>query len=65
MRVGERVIVDAAATGDGMHHHGVVEDVYVFARATFIAVSFDEPTPWGTWSTVVTNPGLLRKEVTA
>lgn len=62
MNVGERVIVDAAVTGDGSHHTGVIEDIYDFARASFIEVRFDEPTPWGVWGTTVTNPGLIRKE---
>jgi len=63
MRVGERVIVDAAVTGDGMHHSGVIEDIYDFARDSFVDVHFDEPTPWGTWGATVTNLGMIRKEV--
>ena len=59
MNVGERVIVDAAVTGDGIHHTGVIEDIYDFARALFIEVRFDKPTQWGTWGTTVTNPGLI------
>lgn len=26
MKIGERVIVDAAVTGDGVHHHGFIEE---------------------------------------
>lgn len=63
IQIGQRVIVDAAVTGDGVHHHGVVEDIYDFMRTSFFDVHFDEPTPWGVLSTTVTNPGLIRKEV--
>ena len=63
MKIGERVIVDAAVTGDGVHHHGFIEDIYDFARTSFYDVHFDEPTPLGVWGTTVTNPGLLKKEV--
>ncbi len=62
IQIGERVIVDAAVTGDGFHHTGVIEDVYEFARAMFAEVHFDEPTPWGRWGVTVTNLGLIRKE---
>ena len=62
LQIGQRVIVDAAVTGDGVHQHGVIEDIYDFARASFVDVHFDKPTPWGEWGTTVTNPGLLRKE---
>lgn len=62
MRVGERVIVDAAVTGDGIHHHGFIEDIYDFWGTSFFHVHFDEPTPWGVWGATVTNPRLIRKE---
>ena len=62
MKVGERVIVDAAVTGDGVHHHGVIEDIYDFARASFVDVHFDEPTPRGSWGATVTNLGMIRNE---
>ena len=62
LQIGQRVIVDAAVTGDGVHHHGAIEDIYDFAGASFIEVHFDEPTQWGVWGTTVTNPELLRKE---
>ena len=63
MKIGERVIVDAAVTDDGVHHSGVIEDIHVFLRTTFVDVRFDKPTPWGTWGAIVTNLGLIRKEV--
>lgn len=63
MNIGDRVIVDAVVTGDGVHHHGEIIDIYEFARASFVEVHFDEPTPWGTWGTTVTNLGMIRKEV--
>ena len=62
LQIGQRVIVDALVTGDGVHHHGVIEDIYDFARASFIEVHFDEPDCMGRWGTTVTNTGLLRKE---
>ena len=65
MKVGERVIVDAAVMGDGIHHSGVIEDIYEFARETFVDVHFDEPTPWATWGIIVTNLGMIRKEEAA
>lgn len=63
MNIGERVIVDAAVTGDGVHHHGVVVDMYDFARATFVDVRFDKPDCMGRQGVTVTNLGLIRKEV--
>jgi len=63
MEIGERVIVDAAATGDGMHHHGKVKDIYEFGRSTtLVDVEFDEPDICGRWGITVTNLGLIRKE---
>ena len=62
MKVGERVIVECCRHWDGIHHHGFIEDIYDFARASFFEVHFDKPTPWGVWGTTVTNPGLIRKE---
>ncbi len=65
MNVGERVIVDAAVTGDGVHHHGVIDDIYDFARSSFYSIRFDEPDCMGRMGTTVTNPGLIRKETAA
>ncbi|MCR5471694.1 MAG: hypothetical protein K6F02_00850 [Prevotella sp.] len=65
MRIGERVIVDAAVTGDGVHHHGVIDDIYDFARTSYYSVRFDEPDGMGRKGTTVTNPGLIRKEAVA
>ncbi len=45
-------------------HHGVIEDIYDFARASFVDVHFDVPTPWGTWGTTITNLGMIREEET-
>lgn len=63
MNVGDRVIVDAAATGDGVHHHGKIVDIYDFSRATFYDVEFDKPDITGRCGITVTNPCLIRKEV--
>ena len=62
MNIGERVIVDAAVTGDGIHHHGVITDIYEFARANFIEVQFDVPDICGRLGTTITNQYLVRKE---
>lgn len=62
MKVGDRVIVDAAVTGDGIHHRGVIEDIYDFDKASIIDVHFDEPTLWGVQGATVTNTQLIRKE---
>lgn len=63
INVGERVIVDAAVTGDGKRHHGVIIDIYDFARASFVDVRFDEPDCMGRQGVTVTNLGMIRKEV--
>lgn len=64
MRVGERVIVDAAVTGDGEQHRGWIADVYEFLRETFVEVKFDSPAADGRPGCLVSNLGLIRKEVT-
>ena len=62
MRIGERVVVDAAVTGDGVHHHGVIEDIYDFLRTSIVDVRFDEPTSRGERGATISNLGMLRKE---
>ena len=39
MRIGERVVVDAAVTGDGEQHNGWIADVYEFLRETFVGLT--------------------------
>jgi hypothetical protein len=63
MNVGERVVVDAAVTGDGVHHHGVIIDIYDFINRSFVDVRFDEPDCMGREGVTVTNLGMIRKEV--
>ena len=63
MKIGERVIVSAAVTGDGEHHKGWIADVYEFMRETFVEVKFDSPAADGRLGCVVSNPGMIRKEV--
>ena len=63
MKIGERVIVDAAVTGDGVHHHGKIIDIYDFARTSFFDVEFDELDMQGRMGVTVTNPELIRREV--
>ena len=65
MRIGERVVVDAAVTGDGDQHRGWIADVYEFMRETFVEVKFDRPAADGRPGCVVNNLGMIRKEVTA
>ena len=65
MRVGERVIVDAAVTGDGEQHRGWIADVYEFLRETFVEVKFDSPAADGRPGCVVSNLGMIRKEAEA
>lgn len=62
MNIGERVIVDAAVTGDGVHHHGLIIDIFDFANASFVDVKFDEPDIMGRLGVTVTNLGMIRKE---
>lgn len=62
MRVGERVIVDAAVTGDGEQHRGWIADIYEFLRETFVEVKFDSPAADGRPGCVVSNLGMIRKE---
>lgn len=59
------MIVDAAVTGDGVHHSGVIEDIYDFANASFVDVKFDEPDIMGRLGVTVTNLGMIRKEATS
>ncbi|MCR4602470.1 MAG: hypothetical protein K5683_02905 [Prevotella sp.] len=63
MKIGDRVIVDAAVTGDGIDHHGFIEDIFDFVRESFFDVHFDIPTPWGSWGATVTNLEMIRKEI--
>ena len=62
MIIGERVIVDAAVTGDGMHHHGEIIDIYDFINSSYVDVRFDEPDCQGREGVTVTNLGMIRKE---
>ena len=62
MKIGERVVVDAAVTGDGVHHHGVIIDIYDFTRSSFFDVRFDNPDGQGRQGVTVTNPRMIRKE---
>lgn len=62
MKIGERVIVSAAVTGDGKQHKGWIADVYEFLRETFVEVKFDSPAADGRPGCVVSNLGMIRKE---
>ena len=63
MKIGERVIVDAAVTGDGEQHKGWIADVYEFMRVTFVEVKFDSPAADGRPGCIVNNLRLIKKEV--
>ena len=63
MKIGERVIVSAAVTGDGEQHKGWIADVYEFMRVTFGEVKFDSPAADGRPGCIVNNLGMIRKEV--
>lgn len=63
MRIGDRVVVDAAVTGDGEAHRGWVADVYEFMHETFVEVRFYSCAADGRQGCVVNNLGLIRKEV--
>lgn len=63
MKIGERVIVSAAVTGDGEQHNGWIADVYEFLRETFVEVKFDSPAADGRPGCIVNNLGMIRKEV--
>lgn len=65
MRNGERVIVSAAVTGDGEHHHGWVADAYEFLGVTFVEVCFDRPAADGRTGCVVSAMEMITKEVAA
>lgn len=65
MRIGERVIVSAAVTGDGEHHHGWVADAYVFLGVTFVDIRFDSPSADGRTGCVVSATEMIRKEAAA
>lgn len=65
MKVGERVVVDAAVTGDGIHHHGEIVDIYDFVNSSYVDVRFDEPDCMGRDGVTITNIGMIRKEVNA
>ena len=61
MRLGERVVVDAAVTGDGEHHKGWIADIYEFLRETFVEVKFDSPAADGRPGCIVNNMGMIRE----
>lgn len=63
MKIGDRVIIDAAVTGDGVHHHGEIIDIYDFMRESFVDVKFDTQDSMDRLGVTVTNLGLIRKEV--
>lgn len=62
-QIGERVIVDAAVMGDGIHRPAVITDIYEFSQEVVgIHVMFDEPTADGWHSYIVKNLAMIRKE---
>lgn len=65
MRIGERVAVSAAVTGDGEQHKGWIADIYEFMRVTFVEVKFDRPAADGRPGCLVSNLEMIRKEAEA
>lgn len=65
MNIGQRVIVSAAVTGDGVQHKGWIADIYEFTNKTFIEVKFDSPAADGRPGCLVSNLGMIRKEAEA
>lgn len=61
-QIGDRVIVDAAVMGDGIHRPAVIADIYETIKDIFIDVMFDEPTADGWKGYIITNLALIRKE---
>ena len=61
MKIGERVIVSAAVTGDGVQHKGWIADVYEFLRETFVEVKFDSPAADGRTGCTVSNLGMISR----
>lgn len=61
MKLGERVVVDAAVTGDGEHHKGWIADIYEFLRETFVEVKFDSPAADGRSGCIVNNMEMIRE----
>ena len=43
MKIGDRVIVDASALGDGIDHVGVIDGIEEFLHHSFVTVQLDKP----------------------
>jgi hypothetical protein len=43
MQIGQRVIVDAAVTEDGIEHHGEIFDIFEYYLQLFVEVALDDP----------------------
>lgn len=63
IKLGEKVVVSAAVTGDGVQHTGMITDIYEFAHETFVEVKFNYPSSDGRLGCIVNNLGMVRKEV--
>lgn len=63
MRIGQKVIIDAIVTGDGVHHKGWIADIYEFMHETFVEVKFDSPAADGRCGCILNNPEMIRENI--
>lgn len=62
MKTGDRIVVSAAVTGDGVQHRGWIADMCECMGRTFVTVKFDTPAVDGRQGCVISNPELIWKE---
>lgn len=60
-KIGDRVIVDASAIGDGIAHVGVIEDITTFLHTTYVYVHFHDTSSLGVCGVTLTNLELIQK----
>ena len=61
LKIGDLVLVDASAIGDGIAHTGVVEDITTFLHTTFVYIHFHDLSPLGINGVTLTNLELIKK----
>lgn len=59
--IGEKVIVSADATGDGVEHEGYVVSIENFLVRTIYLINYFEPAKSGVTGILVSNPALIRR----
>lgn len=60
-KIGDRVLVDASAIGDGIAHLGVIEDFTTFLHTPYVYVRFYDFSPLGVCGVTLTNLELIQK----